>query len=93
MFVTIQQGKFRMYAFDRSQAVYELYDIDGPAAFLARHPEEPVFGASSLDFPYENGAPNGFNAREYITRVLARSEVMLDCMLQMLQRTTRTHVN
>lgn len=80
MFLSIDNGKFAMTNNQDSTREFELTDVDGPAEFLCRHPREAggILSSSSVDYPQDNGAPEGFDFESHWSAICAKAETMWD---------------
>ena len=77
LFVGIVNGKFEIHAenTDREDGyldtdTFELNDVAGLARFIKPFRKNTLATSSSIDFPEEDGAPEGFDARAVLSQAL-----------------------
>ena len=77
LFVGIVNGKFEIHAenTDREDGkmdadTFELDDVAGLARFIKPFRKNTLATSSSIDFPEEDGAPEGFDARAVLKQAL-----------------------
>ena len=77
LFVGIVNGKFEIHAenTDREDGyldtdTFELDDVAGLAGFIRPFRKSSLATSSSIDFPEEDGAPEGFDARAVLSQAL-----------------------
>ena len=74
MFASIENGKFKIKV-EREFATYsktfKLNDVDKMARFLKQfNKQTSIATSSSIDFPEDDGAPEGFDARAPLGRAM-----------------------
>ena len=82
LFVGIVNGKFEIHAenTDREDGkmdadTFELDDVAGLARFIKPFRKNTLATSSSIDFPEEDGAPEGFDARAVLGQALQLARV------------------
>ena len=82
LFVGIVNGKFEIHAenTDREDGyldtdTFELDDVAGLARFIKPFRKNTLATSSSIDFPEEDGAPDGFDARAVLGKALQLAKV------------------
>ena len=82
LFVGIVNGKFEIHAenTDREDGyldtdTFELDDVAGLARFIKPFRKNTLATSSSIDFPEEDGAPEGFDARAVLGKALQLAKV------------------
>jgi len=82
LFVGIVNGKFEIHAenTDREDGyldtdTFELDDVAGLAGFIKPFRKSSLATSSSIDFPEEDGAPEGFDARAVLGKALQLARV------------------
>ena len=80
LFVGIVNGKFEIHAentdTDKMDTdTFELDDVAGLARFIKPFRKSTLATSSSIDFPEEDGAPEGFDARAVLGKALQLARV------------------
>ena len=73
LFVGIVNGKFEIHAENTDRGwidTFELDDVAGLARFIKPFRKSTLATSSSIDFPEEDGAPEGFDAHAVLSQAL-----------------------
>ena len=77
IFASIQDAMFKLQVEGKNvhgpfkmQADFALEDTERMGLYLRQFQEQAVWTSSSIDFPEEDGAPEGFDAREKLENAM-----------------------
>ena len=78
LFAGIVNGKFEIHAENTDRGwidTFELDDVAGLARFIKPFRKSTLATSSSIDFPEEDGAPEGFDAHAVLSQALHLARV------------------